>query len=70
MPSQYKTVSNVIMIGDRYFSHFGPKNVQTAWSLSGAKLFAPWKDHTKIIDKLKKRGYKPVFVSVVAQVSY
>lgn len=69
MPDKYKTYSTVIMVGDRYFSHFGPKNICFAWSLSGAKLFAPWKDHTKIIEKLKKRGYKPVFVGVVSQIA-
>ena len=66
---QFKTYSTVIMLGDRYFSRFGAKNVCTAWSLSGAKMFAPWKDHTKTIEKLKKRGYKPVFVGVVSHPS-
>lgn len=65
------TEAIAIKIGNRYFCGFGKiGQVQTAWSLAGAKLFMPTgKERIQIVtDKLnaKKKAFEMVNISVVA----
>lgn len=59
----------VIKIGDRYFARFGKiKQVQTAWSLAGAKMLPGWCSETyDLLDLLRAKGKKPRLLQVVAQ---
>ncbi|MCY9853148.1 hypothetical protein [Vibrio mediterranei] len=49
--------TKVIMMNGRYFSNFGKKGqVQTAWSLAGAKRFNIGRDLNPVIAKLEEKG--------------
>lgn len=52
----------VLEIGNRFFAGFNKKgHVKTAWSLSGACTFAPWRDEINIIEaKLIAKKKNPI----------
>ena len=52
----------VLEIGNRFFARFGKTGrVMTAWSLSGAYTFAPWRDEINNIEaKLIAKKKNPI----------
>ena len=51
----------VLQVGDRFFTHYLNKRVQTAWSLAGAKLFLEGDAKINIAENiLKEKGYTSI----------
>lgn len=59
-----------IKIRDRFFYEYKNKRINTAWSLAGAKLFAPFCDELEKLEKVfaeKKVKFEKVFIKVVEE---
>lgn len=64
------TNSVVIVIGDRYFHSFKNGRVQTAWSLSGAKHYQPFREffHDDFVKlSLRKKNPSLCYVGLMLQ---
>ena len=65
--TRYRNTAIVLEIKERFFVGFGKnERIKTAWSLAGARLFAPWRESEAktIVKKLAAKGIVAQFVQV------